>query len=211
MVSSYVSLLEKRIGSDLDDRSRRYIDHAVSGAGRMRQMMEDLLELSRVGEALGPPDTVHVDPCLDEALEMLAIQIREQEATIDRPETLPEVRAHAPRVTRLLGNLVSNGLKYSTEAPKITIGVKREGDWWRISVADEGVGIAPEHHGVIWDVFRRLHTHDEIPGSGIGLSICRRIVEGWKGEISFTSAPGEGSTFVFTVPAADAPTDTSAR
>lgn len=203
MVSSYVGLLEKRFGEALDERGRRYVEHAVEGAGRMRQMMDDLLELSRAGESLGPAETVDVGQCLDDAIDSLAILVGERDAVIVRPDRLPKVLAHAPRVTRLLGNLLSNGLKYSPDQPRITIAAEREGDWWRISVTDEGVGIGPEYHEVIWDPFRRLHTHDEIRGSGMGLSICRRIAEGWGGELTIRSAPGEGSTFAFTVPAAN--------
>jgi len=203
MVSSYVGLLEKRLGDELDERGRRYVGHAVEGARRMGRMMDDLLELSRAGEILGPPEVVDLERCLDAALEGLAIPIREREAIIRRPEPMPAALAHELRVTRLLTNLISNAIKYSPEQPRIIISVAREGAWWRVAVADEGMGMNPEHHDVVWDPFRRLHTHDEIAGSGMGLSICRRIVEGWSGELSFESTPGEGSTFEFTIPAAD--------
>jgi len=202
MVSSYVGLLDKRYGHTFDERGERYVGHALDGAQRMRRMIEDLLELSRAGEGLGPAESVDVDRCLDEAIEGLGEAIRDRDAEILRPAPLPAVRAHATRVTRLLTNLLSNAIKYSEERPRITVSAARDGDRWRISVRDEGMGIDPEHHAVIWDVFRRLHTHDEIVGSGIGLSICRRIVEGWDGTIELESAPGEGSTFTFTVPAA---------
>lgn len=203
MVSSYVGLLDKRFGEKLDERGRRYVGHAVEGARRMRQMMDDLLELSRVGEPLGPPTLVDLEGCLDEALESLAVSVKERMVVIDRLEPMPKVRAHSSRLTRLLTNLLSNAIKYSPERPRVRVSAERDGEWWRISVADEGEGIDPEHHEVVWDPFRRLHTHDEIAGSGMGLSICRRIVEGWEGTISFTSTPGKGTTFTFTVPAAD--------
>jgi len=203
MVSTYVGLLEKRFAEQLDERGRRYVGHAVEGARRMGRMMDDLLELSRVGELLGPPEDVEVDRCLDEALEGLAVLVRKRRATIERPASLPTVRAHAPRVTRLLSNLISNAIKYSPETPKVTVTAERVGDEWRVAVTDEGEGIEPEHQAVVWEPFRRLRTHDEVSGSGMGLAICRRIVEGWGGELSLTSVPGEGSTFAFTVPAAD--------
>ncbi len=200
MVSSFVGLLERRYGNALDARGRRYVEHAVEGARRMGQMMDDLLELSRAGERLGPLERVDLDGCLDEAMEGLQLQLGESDAVVVRPERLPIVRAHGPRISRLFTNLISNAIKYSPERPRITITAERDGGWWRVGVADEGIGIAPEYREVIWEPFRRLHTHDEIPGSGMGLSICRRIVEGWGGELTLTSTVGAGSSFEFTVP-----------
>lgn len=206
MVSSYVGLLEKRYGHTLDERGERYVGHALDGAQRMRRMIEDLLVLSRAAESQGPAEAVDVDRCVDEALESLDVAVRERDAEILRPESMPRVRAHAPRVARVLANLISNAIKYSPERPRVTVSATREGDWVRIAVVDEGMGIDPEQREVIWDVFRRLHTHDEIPGTGMGLSICRRIVESWGGRVELESEPGEGSTFAFTVPAEDAAT-----
>ena len=205
MVSSYVGLLDKRFGEALDERGQRYVGHALEGAQRMRRMIEDLLELSRAGESLGPADEVEAEACLEAALDALVASLRERDAEVVRPAPLPAVRAHAPRVTRLLTNLISNALKYSPDRPRVTVEAEREGAWVRVAVRDEGMGMTAEQQEVIWDVFRRLHTHDEIPGSGIGLSICRRIVEGWGGEIGVESVAGEGSTFWFTVPSADVP------
>ncbi|WP_254767414.1 PAS domain-containing sensor histidine kinase [Salinilacihabitans rarus] len=206
MVSSYLQLLDRRYGDELDADGREFLGYAVDGADRMREMIDGLLEYSRVKTRSDPFEPVDLDVVLDEALSNLEVRIAESGAEITADD-LPTVEGDADQLRRLFQNLVDNAIEYSDGTPRVHVGSERAGAEWVVSVRDEGVGIAPDEQERIFEVFQRLHGRDEHPGTGIGLALCRRIVERHGGEIRVDSDPGEGSTFSFTLPAAETDVD----
>ncbi|WP_232702993.1 PAS domain S-box protein [Halobacterium wangiae] len=204
MVTSYLQLVERRYDDALDDDGQEFIDFAVDGAERMRDMIDGLLEYSRVetqGEAFEPVD---LDDVLADVCEDLAVRVEESDADVST-ESLPTVVGDASQLRQLFQNLLSNAIEYSgDDPPRVDVSAERHGDVWRISVQDEGIGIDPAEQDRIFEVFQRLHTHDEHPGTGIGLALCKRIVERHGGDIWVAAEPGEGSTFTFELPADDA-------
>ncbi|NUB93036.1 PAS domain-containing protein [Haloterrigena sp. SYSU A558-1] len=204
MVSSYLQLLEDRYRADLDEEAEEFIDFAVDGADRMRAMIENLLEYSRVttrGDPLEPTDAAAV---LDDVLTDLEPRIEETDATITVDE-LPTVTADGDQLAQVFRNLLSNALKYSgDEPPQVHVGVERTGDEWRFAIADQGIGIDSEQSERIFDVFETAHTSEEGSDSGIGLALCQRIVERHGGKIWVDSEPDEGATFYFTLPRTEA-------
>ncbi len=207
MVTSYLRLIEDRYGDDLDADGEEFLEYAVDGADRMREMIEGLLEYSRVDTRGDSFETVDLDCVLEEVRSDIRVQIAESDAEIS-VSPLPRVRGDSGQLRQLFQNLLSNAIKYSgDEPPRIDVSADRSraDGYWRIAVRDDGVGIDPEESERIFDVFQRLHGHDE-PGAGIGLALCQRIVERHGGEISVDSEPGEGSTFTVTLPPASVPT-----
>lgn len=214
MISSYLQLLERRYKPQLDQDAREFIDYAVDGARRLQAMIQSLLEYSRIetrGEPLAP---IALQECFEEARKALAHSIRDRQAEIVCDD-LPRIRGDRHQMVRLLQNLIGNGIKYTGDrTPRIEVRamalaqVPREllpdgvqlHSGWLIIVADNGIGIAPEHHERIFNIFQRLHGRGEYEGTGIGLSICRRIVERHGGQIWLRSTAGNGSTFYFTLP-----------
>nr|WP_231384412.1 PAS domain S-box protein [Thioalkalivibrio sp. ALE23] len=200
--NSYLGLLERRHAEALDDKARRYIDTATDAAARMRQMIQDLLEYSRVqrmGEAFAP---VALDRALDDACDNLQAAIADSGARITR-EALPTVQGDAGQLMRLFQNLLSNAIKYRAPetTPEIHVGCTDRGDHWEIRVTDNGIGIDPEQIGRIFQVFQRLHGRGEYEGTGAGLALARRIVERHGGQIRAESeGEGHGTTFCFTLP-----------
>ena len=205
MVRSYVTLLEKHFGDRLDPTAREYIAFARDGAERMDRMMVDLLELSRVGRSDVPAEPVPLSEVVESARMILGLAIDESSTQIVVDGNLPAVLGRRNDLTRLFQNLIGNGLKYRSpdRSPIITLTAQAGDGEWIISVADNGIGIAKDHFGRIFDVFQRLHTKDEYTGTGIGLAISKKIVEHHGGRIWVESVPGKGSTFFFTLP--DAP------
>ena len=201
MVSSYLSLLEDRYGDDLDDDGREFLAFAVDGAERMRSMIESLLAYSRVDAAEPPTEPVALEAALEDALADLRVQIDERDAEIVA-DPLPSVRGDEDQFRQLFQNLVSNALAYADGPPRIRVAADRRDGDWQISVRDNGIGIEPAAQERIFEIFQRLHAADEREGSGIGLALCRRIVERHGGEIWVDSEPGAGSTFSFTLPRA---------
>ncbi|SDQ41518.1 PAS domain S-box protein [Natronobacterium texcoconense] len=203
MVTSYLQLLERRYGDELDEDGEEFIGFAVDGAERMRAMIDALLEYSRVetrGESFEPID---LDEVLTDAVEDLQLQIEESDAEITS-EQLPDVMGDASQVRQVFQNLLSNAITYSgDDLPCVHVDAKSQGGQWVISVHDDGIGIDPEDQERIFSVFDRLHSHEEHEGTGIGLALCERIVERHDGEIWVESNPGDGSTFSFTLPAAE--------
>ncbi|TYL40422.1 PAS domain-containing sensor histidine kinase [Natronococcus pandeyae] len=202
MVSSYLQLIEQRYADDLDDDGEEFIEFAVDGAERMSNMIDGLLEYSRV-EAQGDPfDTVDLDAVLDDVLADLQLRIEETDAEITT-EPLPRVEGDAEQLRQVFQNLLSNAIEYSGDGPpRIHVETERTGSKWRVSVRDEGIGIDPDDQDRVFEVFQRLHSQDEGSGTGIGLALTRRIVERHGGEIRVDSEPGEGATFSFTLPEA---------
>ena len=198
MISSYLTLLEAKYAEGLDADAREYIDFAVDGADRMREMVDGLLAYSRIDLDEVTFEPVACDDVLEDVLADLQVQIDESEATIVVDE-LPTVTGDAQQLEALFSNLVSNAIKYSEASPRVEITGDRRGDRCLFSVADDGIGIDPAYSDQIFEIFNRLHSNDEYPGTGIGLALCRKIVDHHGGDIWVESTPGAGTTFTFTL------------
>ncbi|MGP8022923.1 MAG: PAS domain S-box protein [Methanobacterium sp.] len=200
MVSSFTQLLEKQYKDELDETAVEYINFAVDGAKRMQLLINDLLAYSRVTRKSNEFEMVNLEKVLDEVLFNLEIVIDENQAIITR-KSLPEIQSDYGQMVQLFQNLIGNALKYrSEETPEIHISALKEDDNWLFSVEDNGIGIESEYFEQIFQIFRRLHTHDEHKGTGIGLAITKRIVEHHSGRIWVESELGKCSTFYFTIP-----------
>jgi len=202
-VASFCQLLEKRYGDQLDERGRQYIDFAVDGAKRLQVLINDLLTFSRVGRGHEVRTEIPLGQPLDSAISALDAVIEEKGAVIDRPDELPPVNGDATLLAMLWQNLISNGIKFAREGepPRITITCAEAPDsMWRICVADHGIGVAPEFSDKIFIIFQRLHGRDAYPGTGIGLALCKRIVEYHGGEISLDATYSGGTRICFTLP-----------
>ena len=199
MVSSYVKLLGERYKGKLDDDADEFIHYAVDGAGRMQRLIEDLLAYSRVtsrGRSMEPTDMAGV---LRDVRKNLEVNLRETRAEVVATD-LPVVRADRSQMTQLVQNLVANAVKFRGEAaPRVEVRAVREADGWRFMVTDNGIGLDMAEAGRLFQIFQRLHR-DEYPGTGIGLAICKRIVDRHGGRIWVESARGRGATFHFTLP-----------
>ncbi|MEI6876181.1 MAG: ATP-binding protein, partial [Spirochaetota bacterium] len=201
MVASYTQLLAARYEGKLDEKADRYIAYAVDGATRMQALIEDLLGYSRVGTRGKPPEPVDAAKVFAEARRDLEAVIAESHASVTAGG-LPTVRADASQLGQVFRNLLSNGLKFrAAEDPRVEVSARREGREWVFSVTDNGIGIDPKYADRVFVIFQRLHTRSEYPGSGIGLAVCKRIVERHGGRIWFEPGPGGGTTFSFALPA----------
>ena len=200
MVSSFTQLLAQRYEGQLDDQARKFIDYAVDGAVRMQRLINDLLAYSRVSTQGKTLETIDSHAALGEALRNLAGSIEENRAIV-ASDDLPTVRADATQLSQLFQNLIGNAIKFrGAEAPLIRISASDLGREWRFSVRDNGIGIEDQYAEKVFVIFQRLHTRQEYPGTGIGLAICKRVVERHGGRIWFESEAGKGSTFNFTIP-----------
>ncbi|HEX9710679.1 MAG TPA: ATP-binding protein [Candidatus Thermoplasmatota archaeon] len=204
MVASYVQLIERRYKGKLDEDADDFIQYAVEGSNRMQALIQDLLAFSRVdtrGKEFVPTD---LGEELDIARQNLEVAIEESGAVITNGP-LPRARADPSQVGQLLQNLLANAIKFrGPEAPRIHVSGQSNGRWCEITVKDNGIGIDPQYFDRIFLIFQRLHGREDYPGTGIGLAVCRRIVERHGGKIWVESAPGEGSAFHFTIPSAPA-------
>ncbi|WP_435099139.1 PAS domain S-box protein [Halorubrum sp. N11] len=199
-VSSYLTLLERRYGDELDDDAGEFIEFAVNGADRMREMIQALLAYSRVdtrGESFKP---VGISELFDRVVEGLKVKITETDATVSAPTTEATVVGDQAQLAQLFQNLIDNGIKYNKGEPVVDISVAHREESVVFEVTDNGIGMEPDQTEDIFEVFHRLHTREEFTGTGIGLSICRKIVDRHGGEISVDSEPSEGSTFIITLP-----------
>ena len=203
-INGFLTLLQQRFSPHLDAKAREYIAYAVDGATRMSQLIEDLLRYSKVGRKDSKSQPTDAAQVLARALTNLRNSVEEVGARITF-DGLPVVMGDPSLLTQLFQNLIGNAVKFrSSERPcEIHVGCKRNADQWEFSVADNGIGIASEHHDRIFEIFRRLHTRQKYTGTGIGLAICKRIVERHGGRIWVESSPGEGSTFRFVLNPAD--------
>ncbi|TMR90965.1 sensor histidine kinase [Nonomuraea basaltis] len=202
-VASFTQMLEQRYSTQLDERARQYIYYAVDGAKRMQLLINDLLDFSRVGRVTGERTVTDSGEALNAALENLSATIEDTEATVTRDD-LPKVKGNRLQLTQLFQNLIENAIKFRSEAPpRIHIGAKRSGGMWEFSCADNGIGVEPKYADRIFLIFQRLHARDVYPGTGIGLALCRKIVEYHGGQLWLDrSAEGQGATFRWTLPAA---------
>lgn len=201
MVSSFLLQLEKKYGDKLDEKAQQYIHFAVDGAKRMRQIILDLLDFSRVGKNEGDETIVDLNEVVEEALLMHRKSIEEKKATI-HVDKLPKVKGFKAPLFQLFYNLINNAFKYSNDniPLQLSIKVKDLDDCWEFSVKDNGIGIEKEYFDRIFIIFQRLHGKDQYDGTGMGLSIVKKLVENFNGEIWVESDYGKGSTFYFTHP-----------
>ena len=202
MVAAYTQLLAERYQGKFDSAADRYISYAVEGATRMQALLEDLLAFSRVGRNGSVPAPTDVDAALKDVLRNLALALKEHSVTVTC-NPLPTILADHFQVVQLFQNLIGNAIKFRGKRnPCITISAEQKGREWLFSVFDNGIGIAGEHQDLVFKIFQRLHTRSEYPGNGVGLAICKRIVEHNGGRIWVESELGHGSNFRFTFPAA---------
>jgi PAS domain S-box-containing protein len=200
VVSSYLELLSDSCRDKLSDDEENYLDRAASGAVRVQDMVDAVLSYARVDSRGGEFTSVDLAEVLEEVKSGLWKEITCARAEIITEE-LPVVAADRPQMLQLLQNLVSNALKFADKTPaKVYVGVEERADEWQISVRDEGIGLDPEAADRVFVMFQRLHTEKEYPGTGIGLAICKRIVERHGGRIWLESLPNRGATFFFTIP-----------
>lgn len=201
MIASYLQLLERRYKGRLDADADQFIAFAVGGATRMQTLIRDLLTYARIGVHRKDPQPVDVSAAVKFALENLKIAIAEKEASI-MVDPMPTVVGEPTLLTLLFQNLVENGIKFCTEVtPRIHISAAREGAEWIFSVADNGIGIDPQYLEHVFVIFKRLHGRDHYPGTGIGLAICKKIIDRHGGRIWAERGPGKGTTFKFSIPA----------
>jgi PAS domain S-box-containing protein len=208
MVRSYLGLLKRGYGDKLEARAGEFIDLAIDGAERMQRMIASLLELATVESGGLAKATCEVRHAVAEALDNLGAAVDPVNATIVVGE-LPIVEADCGQLVRVFQNLIGNALKYRRDdvPPRVAVSAERGEREWILAVADNGMGIEHEHRERIFDLFHRLHSSAVIPGSGLGLSICRKIVELHHGRIWVEDNPGGGSVFKFTIPADSGPPD----
>jgi light-regulated signal transduction histidine kinase (bacteriophytochrome) len=201
MVASFTQLLARRYQGKLDKDADDFIGFAVDGATRMQTLINDLLAYSRVGSRGKPFTPVDCGAVLNIALDNLARAVEESDAIVTHGP-LPTVLADEVQLTQLFQNLIANALKFRGQAaPQIHISAEKQDLHWLFAVRDNGIGIAPEHQERIFMVFQRLHHRSDYPGTGIGLAICKKIVERHGGRIWAEAEPGRGATFFFTIPA----------
>ncbi|MDT5207693.1 MAG: hypothetical protein QOF67_108 [Mycobacterium sp.] len=205
-VASFCQLLEKRYGDKLDERGAEYIGYAVDGAKRMQVLINDLLTFSRAGRLNAANTEVDLDAALDTALTNLAVAIEESSAQFVRPaQGLPHVHGDPTLLAMVWQNLIANAVKFRREgvAPHIVIDCEPDGDdhaGWIFTVSDNGIGIAPEFTDKVFVIFQRLHTRDAYSGTGIGLALCKKIVEQYGGAIWIDTSYTEGTRIRFTLP-----------
>jgi signal transduction histidine kinase len=200
MVTSYLQLLCDRYEDKLDQEAHEFIGFALDGAQRMQALIKDLLAYARVDTRGRSFEAVNCEHTFVAAMSNLKIAIDEANAVITH-DALPTVQGDSVQLTQLFQNLIGNAIKFhGSEAPRIHVGAQRTGDEWTFSVRDNGIGIDPKNFERIFAIFQRLHTRHEYSGTGIGLAICKKIVERHGGRIWLESELGKGSTFWFTLP-----------
>jgi signal transduction histidine kinase len=198
-VQSYLELLRRRYQGQLDSDADEFIDFAVDGARRMKRLIDDLLSYARVASRGRPFGAVDLEEVFDEVLSALATAISERDAKVEAGE-LPTVQADQGQLRQLLQNLIANGLKFCEGRPQIHLDVDRRDGDWLLCVRDNGIGMDPEQALKIFDIFKRLHSRDQYQGTGIGLAICKKIVERHGGRLWVESELGKGASFYFTLP-----------
>ena len=202
-IMSFTKLLERELGEDLSESSVEYMAFIADGVRQMKALIEDILALSRVSNRGDPFENCSLEDIVHEAISRHESDIRENSASVE-VGSLPQVNADRAQLVQLLQNLIGNAIKFRAAERQPTIHISATDEEGRVTVRvqDNGRGIAEEHRGEIFGVFKRLQSQEQIEGSGIGLSICKKIIERHSGEIHVESIVGEGSTFVFTLPPA---------
>jgi light-regulated signal transduction histidine kinase (bacteriophytochrome) len=193
-------MLERNYGDELDSRANGYIKNAVEGGIRMRRLIDELLEYSRLETTVREFVPVDMNKVLDTTITMLEVPIRESKADIS-VGPLPTVMDDESQMTRLMQNLLANAIKFrGPDGPRIQITASPGPGYWTFSVQDNGIGLNTEYADRIFQMFQRLHTRQEYPGTGVGLAIAKKIVERHGGKIWVESEEGKGATFFFTIP-----------
>jgi light-regulated signal transduction histidine kinase (bacteriophytochrome) len=201
-VASFCQLLERRYKGQLDERGDQYIEYAVDGAKRMQQLINDLLAFSRVGRIAAEFAPVDLGAALAQAQRQLATMLDETGATVTSDD-LPTINGTSSLLVQLFQNLVGNALKFhGAESPRIHIGVRAAGGMWELSCSDNGIGIGEQYADKIFVIFQRLHARDAYGGTGIGLSMCRKIVEYHGGRIWLDTNQTSGAVLRWTLPVA---------
>ncbi len=202
MVSSFMQLLERRYKGSLGNEADQWISFAVDGAKRMQSLIQDLLAFSRVGTQGKPMGPVDCEEVLKQVLSSLELSVKETGALITH-DPMPQVMGDATQLSQLFQNLLANAMKFhGAQSPVIKITASKQKSLCKFSVKDKGIGIDPQFFDRIFVIFQRLHSRDEYQGTGIGLAVCRKIVERHRGSIWVESKPGHGTTFHFTIPPA---------
>ncbi|MFD1734399.1 ATP-binding protein [Deinococcus malanensis] len=198
---SFTELLTRRLDGQLDARTTQYVDHILDGTHRMKRMIDDLLTYARVDRVERELEDVPLESVLKVVQHTLSDTLTSTQAVITH-DPLPVIRGDLTELTSLLQNLVENAVKYraSGRTPIIHVGSMPEDDGWHFTVSDNGIGIEPAYFERIFKIFQRLHHRDAIDGTGVGLAVCRKIVERYEGRIWVESIPGSGSVFHFTLP-----------
>lgn len=199
-ISGLAELLMDRCGESLDPAAREWVRQISESTSQMQALIHDLLDYAKIDSARRPLEEVDLGPLVDDVIAVLAAEIEETGARVSRG-ALPKRRVDVPQMRQLLQNLIQNGLKYHGDASAHVhldcVDGERE---WILSCSDRGIGIAPEHHEAVFEAFRRLHTLDELPGTGIGLAVVRRVAKRHRGRAWVESEPGKGSTFFVAIP-----------
>ena len=200
MVTAYTQLLGERYRGKLDADADKFIAYASEGAMRMQVLIHDLLTFSRVGRAESSDANIDCNVVMEEVLQTLSAAVQESGAVINYSQ-LPEVQGDRTQLGQIFQNLIGNAIKFrGTESPKIYVQAENKDEQWWFDVSDSGIGIAPENAGKVFEVFHRLNARTEYPGNGIGLAICKKIVERYGGRIWVESQNGSGCSFKFTLP-----------
>jgi PAS domain S-box-containing protein len=205
MVSLHAQLLQRHYHSLLDARGNQYLTRVIDGARHMQALIKDLLAYARAGTVAKGPETVDSGAAFDRAVAHLVEAIRESGAEVSRGD-LPPVRGDGTQLVQLFQNLIGNAIKFRAgQPPRVRADAEPDDGFWRFQVRDNGIGIDPRYHDRLFVIFQRLHGRKEYPGTGIGLAICKRIVERQGGRIWLQSTPGQGTSFFFTFPAVGGP------
>lgn len=201
MVTGFLTQLEKKYQGYLDEKAHQYIYYATDGAKRMRQIILDLLDFSRIGKQKEKSTPINLNRLIEETISLNRNLLEEKKAEVEF-ETLPVISSYHSPLRQVFQNLITNAIKYSKPdlPPKIRISITDEGTEWKIAIEDNGIGIAKEYHERIFIIFQRLHKREDYGGTGIGLAVVKKIVDNLGGTIWVKSTPGEGSTFYFTLP-----------
>jgi PAS domain S-box-containing protein len=201
MVASYTQLLAERYGDKLDEKAHKFIAYAVDGASRMQALILDLLAFSRVETRAQPFKCIDAQNALGAAIVNLKA-VLDESGSLVTTDDLPRVRADESQLTMVFQNLISNGIKFQEKQhpPHVHVSAQAQNGAWCFSVRDNGIGIDTKYRDKVFLVFQRLHTRNEYPGTGIGLALCKRIVDRHGGQIWFESSSGQGTTFYFTIP-----------
>jgi light-regulated signal transduction histidine kinase (bacteriophytochrome) len=200
MITGYLQLLQRRYRGRLDAEAEEFIQFAVDGAARMKELIEDLLRFARTRIERTSFCIVSADLIFQNALANLGAAIEDSHAEIT-VDSLPSICADPSLLTQVFQNLVANSIKFGKDVhPMIHVSAARHGDEWIFAIRDNGIGIEPQYAERVFQLFERLHGSEEYPGTGVGLAISKKIVERHQGRIWFSSTPGEGSTFYFSIP-----------
>jgi signal transduction histidine kinase len=199
-IAGFAQFLQQDYQGQLDEKADEDIERIVAGCKRMQTMINDLLRYSRVESRSRPFEPTDLNEVFDDMVVILASSIQDSGGEVTRGE-LPTVTGDRSQLSQLFQNLIGNGLKYHGDHPPcVNVSAENSGNEWTVAVHDNGIGIGAKHHERIFEIFRRLHTEDQYPGTGIGLAVCRRIINRHGGKIWLESEPGEGSTFYFSIP-----------